>query len=208
MKKYVFILLLLLPAFLKAQVTINTDTVKLNKTIYRDSTSIRKLIDMVFEHKQENFPNALKLAGFCANRGAAIKNMQLQAGAINIIATIHEELGLFQKSLDAHYQALRLFEKINDPHGTAMVLSNMSRVFNSLGKPKDALAYLKRAEDVAVKNKQEKVLPFIYNNYSLTYIQLGQLKTALTYALKGDTLDQKLDLKQNRAINANLVGGI
>jgi two-component system NarL family sensor kinase len=208
MKRTLLYLVLLLPIAGIAQVNINTDTLKLDKSKYKDSVSVRKLIDMVFEHKQENFSNALNLSFYSYNRGVELKNLNLQAGALNVSATIYEELGQYQKSLTYHYDALRLFEKAKDSYGTAMLLSNMSRVFNSLNKPADALKYLKKAEDVATKNKQNRVLPFIYNNYTLTYIQLNQLKTALSYALKGDTLDQKFGLKMNRAINANLVGGI
>jgi hypothetical protein len=49
-----------------------------------------------------------------------------------------------QKALATHYDALKLFEKVGDNYGTAMVLSNLSRVYSALNKNKDAIDYLQK----------------------------------------------------------------
>jgi two-component system NarL family sensor kinase len=208
MKITAVIACLFMPLLVIGQEQINTDTASLNKKNYADSASVRKLIDNVFDHKEENPANALALLAYAYSRATDLKNIKLQAGAINVTASIYADQGQLQKALAGHYDALKLFEKMGDNYGTAMVLSNLSRVYSALNKNKDAIDYLQRAEEIAVKNKLDKVLAYIYSNYSMTYTQLGQLKPALTYALKVDTLDKKLGLKLNQGRNANNTGAI
>ena len=208
MKITAVIACLFMPLMAFSQIKIDTDTAALAKNKYSDSAAVRKLIDNVFDHKEENPANALALLTYAYNRATEQKNMKLQAGAINVTASIYADQGQLQKALAGHYDALKLFEKMGDNYGTAMVLSNLSRVYSALNKNKDAIDYLKRAEEIAVKNKLDKVLAYIYSNYSMTYTQLGQLKPALTYALKVDTLDKKLGLKLNQGRNANNTGAI
>jgi two-component system NarL family sensor kinase len=208
MKFFAAIACLFMPLVTFGQIKIDTDTLSLDRKSFSDSASVRKLIDGVFDHKEENPGNALTLLTYAYNRAVALKNPKLQAGAINVTAAIYTDQGQYQKALATNYDALKLFEKIGDNYGTAMVLSNLSRVYSALNKNKDAMDYLKRAEEIAAKNKLEKVLAYVYSNYSLTYTQLGQLKPALNYSLKVDTLDKKLGLKLNQGRNANNTGAI
>ncbi|OOQ60550.1 tetratricopeptide repeat-containing sensor histidine kinase [Mucilaginibacter pedocola] len=208
MKLIAAIALICLPLTAVCQPKPGADTLALDSRKYAKPEAVKALIDSVFDHKEADPAKSMLLITYAYNRAKELKNLRLQGSALNVSAAIYADEGQFQKALGGHYDALKLFEKAGDHYGTAMVLNNIGRVYNSLGKSKDGLTYLKKAEDMAVANKLDKVLAYVYANYSLAYTQTGELKPALAYALKVDSIDKKLGLKLNRARNANTIGAI
>lgn len=209
--KWIFLSVVILVASdTYSQSFIKHDTLTLHQKDFSDSSSIKKLIDQVFDHKEENLQRAIDLGTYALNRASEIKNKRLQAGALNLMAAAHEDQGQYQLSLKLNYQALKLFELINDTYGTAMVTGNLGRVYMQSGKLKDAVTYLSKAENLSIQTRQNKVLLYVYANLANVYTQLGDFKKALAYALKDDSLNIRshLNIKLVQARNDGNIGAI
>src|SRR5476651_2310972 len=161
------ILMLAIPGY--GQSLIHQDTLTLNKSGFKDSVSIKKMIDDVYAFKEQDPHDAIKLCTYAYNRASDLKNITLQAGALNVIGAAYEDLGNYQSALKQHYLALRLFEKANNAYGMAMVKSNIGRVYMQTGKLKDAITYLSKAEEGAKQTGQDRILLYVYSNLANVY---------------------------------------
>ena len=138
------LLLLSLPAF--SQFRSNGDTTAFNKKNFRDSLSIKKLIDTVYAHKDENPVNLIRFCDYAYNRASEIRNWDLQGNSVNVKGGIFADLGDYKNALNYNYQALRFFEKTKNQYSIPMTINNIGRDYWCSGKLKDALKYLEKAE--------------------------------------------------------------
>ena len=201
-------LLLLLPSMVFSQFNIDVDVTTLTKEQYRDSASVRKLIDSVFQYKQHNLTNASALADFCIEQAREISNLSLEGGALNLKATIYKQKGETQQALSTNLQALKIFEATGNSYSTAMALNNIASIYTSLGKWTEAMRYLTEAEQLAIKHGHEMVLLYVYGNHVTCLTQMQDFPKALGYALKVDSITARNKLDAERANNLNTIGAI
>jgi signal transduction histidine kinase len=86
----------------------------------------------------------------------------------NDMAYTYGQKGELQKDADCLMTALRKYEVIGNQPGMAMVLSNLSSLFNQLGEKEKAINYAKRAIDI-----REKMNDYFY--LSVSCCNLSQL---------------------------------
>lgn len=186
---------------------LGADTTHVLNHQFRDAQSIRKLIDTTFKYKETNLSYSLKWAEFAYNRALQLKNIELQAGALNVEGTIYGAKRQHDKALYAYFKALKLFESIKHIK-RSIVLNNIGLEYNSLNKPKQALSYLSQGEKLSLSTKNQHALALIYSNYMNTYIQLGDLKQALDYGLKSVALVEKYKLPISNSAAYNNIGAL
>src|SRR4051812_18496002 len=104
------------------------DTLLYNKGNYRTPLSVQRLIDTIYEHKEEDPLRSVKQINYALNRASDLKSRELQAKALNVKGGIYEDLGDFQTALKLHYEALRMFEQTKNAYSVAMVTNNIGRV--------------------------------------------------------------------------------
>lgn len=206
MKKSLFLLTALLTQYcIYGQLP---DTASLNRNSFKDSLSIKRLIDTAYEHKERNPFGAIKLSLYAYDRAAELKNENLQAGAINIKADVYSDLEDYEAALRFHYEALRIYEKTGNKYAIAMLLNNIGKVYSDAGKLQDAVTYLDKAEKFSQQFNLNTPLLFTYVNEANTYTRLNQLKKALDYALKADRLNKILNQQKVRVSNNNTIGAL
>lgn len=94
-----------------------------------------------------------------------------------------------QKNADCLMTALRKYEAINDQQGMAMVLSNLSSLFNRLGEKEKAISYAKQAISIREKTNEYLHLSISCCNLSQLYVGIDTAQQAkyqqmcLKYAL-------------------------
>ncbi len=90
----------------------------------------------------------------------------------NDMAYTYGQKGELQKDADCLMTALRKYEVIGNQPGMAMVLSNLSSLFNQLGEKEKAISYAKRAIDI-----REKMNDYFY--LSVSCCNLSQLSIGI-----------------------------
>lgn len=109
----------------------------------------------------------------------------------------------------AHYyeQSLKINEAIQDSVGLGVNYSNLSNVYQALGKPVEALNYFYQAIELSTNQKDSLTLADIYNNLSNLYFHLNETDKALLYLRKSVQLYEQLGAEDLAATYNNLAVG-
>ncbi|MFY8026215.1 MAG: tetratricopeptide repeat-containing sensor histidine kinase [Sediminibacterium sp.] len=191
------------------QYSITIDTTKFVNERYKDSVQIKKHLDYVFENfRGKNENQSLATTTFLLNKAIAIKNTALEASAFNIIGSIYNLTGKFDKSIANFLKAIQLFEITNNMLSLATMYNNIGMVYNNTQQYKLAIEYFNKGLVISNKNHYEKTKALININLTNLYIQNNALDKALFHALKADSLTKKLKMTVEEAVNANLIGAI
>lgn len=191
------------------QFSITTDTTKFDNERYKDSVQIKKHLDYVFENfRGKNENQSLATTTFLLNKAVGIKNTALEASAFNIIGTIYNLTGKFDKAIANFLKAIQLFEITNNMLSMATMYNNIGMIYNNTQQFKLAIEYFNKGLVISNKNHYEKTKALININLTNLYIQNNALDKALFHALKADSLTKKLKMTVEEAVNANLIGAI
>ncbi|MDR0683247.1 MAG: tetratricopeptide repeat protein [Dysgonamonadaceae bacterium] len=95
----------------------------------------------------------------------------------------HEELGMWNRSLNFYFEALNLAEEYNFDPQKAMIYNNMGAIYYTLGELEKAEFYLLKAIDINKKNGAKKELFNNYNNLGGIYIKRKAYNQALETSL-------------------------
>lgn len=191
------------------QYSITIDTTKFVNERYKDSVQIKKHLDYVFENfRGKNENQSLATTTFLLNKAIAIKNTALEASAFNIIGSIYNLTGKFDKSIANFLKAIQLFEITNNMLSLATMYNNIGMVYNNTQQYKLAIEYFNKGLVISNKNHYEKTKALININLSNLYIQNKALDKALFHSLTADSLTKKLKMTVEEAVNANIIGAI
>ena len=121
-------------------------------------------------------------------------NIACEAGTLNNIGSVYDDLGDKKKALAFYNQALPLLQRdVGDRAGEATTLNNIGRVYDDLGDKKKALAFYNQAlplrRDVGDRAGEATTL----NNIGGVYSSLGDKKKALAF------YNQALPLRRDSA---------
>jgi tetratricopeptide (TPR) repeat protein len=118
---------------------------------------------------------------------------------LNLLGTLHDRNGDYQKALPSYLRAISIFEEIGDQQMQTDVYNNIGAMYISRGIPAAALKYLLKALSMAQKNKDDIGMLGAYNNIGLVYD--SQLKTDLALQYYFKALNLQLKNKDNFAIS-------
>lgn len=118
------------------------------------------------------------------------KALQLLPGETAYTALCWNERGFnaslqsdLQKQTEYYLNALRLYEKMNNHSGAAMVYSNLSVLYNDLGQTENAISYAKKAIAIREELKDIRGLSYSYCNISQMYLTINLDESARYSAL-------------------------
>ena len=192
-----------------AQYSITTDTSKFVNERYKDSGQIKNHLDYVFENfRGKNENQSLATTIYLLNKAVSIKNIALEASAFNIMGSIYNLTGKFDKAIANYVKAIQLFEITNNMLSLATMYNNIGMIYNNTQQFKLAMEYFNKGLVISSKNHFEKTKALININLTNLYIQNNALDKALIHALIADSLTKKLKMPVEEAVNANLIGVI
>ena len=110
------------------------------------------------------------------------------------------EMGNYTKALENYHKALDVDTEIGAKQ--AHTLNNIAQVYIELDYYENALKYLLRAKQIALKNKNLTELRDIFNNLSVVYERLGNYKKAYSSYLNFNIYDDSI---KDQAYSAKLI---
>lgn len=113
----------------------------------------------------------------------------------NDIGYTYGAQGQLDKQADWYLKAVRVYEKNKDPGGLAQTVSNLSTLYNQLGKNKEALLYAREAMAIREKIGDINGLSISCNNISQLYLAVDSLDEAIKYQQLGMKYAEKSGVK-------------
>lgn len=110
-----------------------------------------------------------------------IKFLKGEAACMNALGNNYRRIGEFTKGLQAHLDALKIFEKLEDPVGLMTSLHGISVNYEDREEYDQALDYAYKVLPIASRLKNNDELMRIQSNMGKIYERLGRLDSALHY---------------------------
>ncbi|MTI20290.1 sensor histidine kinase, partial [Fulvivirga sp. RKSG066] len=98
---------------------------------------------------------------------------------LNNLALVHSYFGNYDKSLDYHFQSLKLREQENDKKGISVAFNNIGLVYYQIKDNEKALSYFKQALDILRSEGISEDIGSCLNNIGLAYTALDRHQEAL-----------------------------
>jgi len=130
------------------------------------------------------------------------------AGAYINLGNSYMQLKNFEAAADYHYQALKIFEEIDNEFGKAFCYNNLGIIYKELKQNKESLKYAELSLKLKQKLKDEQGIAGTYLLMSENYQMMKNYKSALEYVGKSIALNKKLKLRYELANNYQLQGRI
>jgi signal transduction histidine kinase len=112
------------------------------------------------------------------------------------IAVAYHMQNHYEKAIYYYYRALLSAERMSAPSGMDYTYSNMAGIFNLFGQSELALSYLKKAEQIALKENHMNILESALVNRGVIYITQEKWDTAMKHFEKTLYLARKYQLSR------------
>ena len=154
----------------KSELSLKTDTLKLNRKNYLEPNKIKSSLDFIYGNFRSEIGNSINICSFLYNRGKEINNKSLMASALNIKAGIYALKNDFSSATKLYIEAAELFEKVNESYSTAMMYNNIGMMYNNTNNKKTALEYFQKGLQLSETKKLDKPKALIHINLANLYI--------------------------------------
>jgi PAS domain S-box-containing protein len=132
-------------------------------------------------------------------------NEKYKAILLNEEAVCYCKLNIYENSLMLHFEALKIFEKLNDSMGIAFTYANIGNVYYGINEIEDALTYHYKSLAIKEYLKDESQIAYSYNAIGMVLIKLNDQNQAIKYFNNAIILRQK----RNEIIEeANIYGNM
>jgi tetratricopeptide (TPR) repeat protein len=101
------------------------------------------------------------------------------ASALQNLAGIQEQLGLYSQAVDYGLQALKAYNDLDDQNGAMIALYTIGRIQDSMGFPTKAQVHLREALKAAKEMQNFSIQPYIYNNLAYVLFEQNQYLEAV-----------------------------
>ncbi len=117
------------------------------------------------------------------------------------IGTVHQELGNYEKSMEAYEYILRVYEENENWHAVVRTMNGIGIIYKRIAKYQEAIASYKKAIAINKMYKLNRNLTYVLHNLGNAYLELNDYKNSHKY------LEESLKLcyrdKNNYGIAAN-----
>lgn len=148
--------------------------------------------------------SVIKEAIFCSRE---LDDSFLESELLMLEAKLHRFLGAYDRSFELMYKAQAVFMVMEYRPGMVCTDLELARTLQQLGRFEEAKSYL---ESALSRNKDEEVSPYtvdIYNGLAYTYIRLGNLNYAKSYATKALNKANSLGMLKGK-VRSNIILGL
>lgn len=132
-------------------------------------------------------------------------NELFKARIMNEEAVCYRKLHIYEKSLMLHFEALKIFEKLNDSMGIAFTYADIGNVYFSNNEFEEALNYQYKSLTIKEYLKDESQIAYSYNAIGMALIKLNDLDKALYFFSKAIEIRKK---KNESFELANIYGNL
>ncbi|WP_445302026.1 tetratricopeptide repeat protein [Microcoleus sp. K1-B6] len=147
------------------------------------------------------FEEALKLYREAGDRGG-------EAGTLNNIGRVYDDLGEKQKALEYLGQSLPLRRAVGDRSGEATTLNNIGLVYSGLGEKQKALEYYSQSLPLSRATGNRSGEATTLNNIGKVYDDLGEKQKALEYLGQSLLLFRAVGNRRDEAAALNNIGSV
>tara|TARA_B100000809_G_C15139882_1_gene532630 strand:- start:1094 stop:3115 length:2022 start_codon:yes stop_codon:yes gene_type:complete len=132
-----------------------------------------------------------------------------KAGSLNNLGLYYEyQEGNTSKALEFYLKALKLFEKLEDKNGEAMLLNRIGSVYTEQDDKEKGLEYYKKSLVIYHDLNEGKEISNPLNNLGLYYQEVGDYPQALEYFKKSLKIDEINQNMQGIAISLSNIGRV
>jgi len=146
------------------------------------------------------YEDALTAARKANNRDLIATNL------FNTGAIYHRTFNQYEKALSLFEESLRLFRALNDRKSGAIVLFNMGKSLNSLGRYDRALSVLNESLRINRELKDQQGMAGSLNVIGNVYANLGQYDKPLAYYQEALQINRRLNNFQEIAVGLRNIG--
>ncbi len=146
------------------------------------------------------YEDALAAARKANNRDLIATNL------FNTGAIYHRTFNQYEKALSLFEESLRIFRGLNDRKSTAIVLFNMGKALNSLGRYDRALSVLNESLKTNRELNDQQGIAGSLNVIGNLYANLGQYDKPLSYYQEALRINRRLNNYQEIAVSLRNIG--
>lgn len=201
-----FLLAFFLPAVLIAQDKERLRrSVELLKTAKEDTNKVKLLNNIAWDTSYENLSVGLV---YCNQSLALAEKLGFDNGAMsswNIAGTIYDDMGEYDKAIDAHHKSLAYSEKNGKLNSQGTSWMNLGSVYKTLGQTQKSYECMLRAIPLYVETNYSKGLSACYNNLGSVYLEMDSVEQAIATFNKGMEYAQQT---KSPSFIAHNIGGL
>jgi CHAT domain-containing protein/Tfp pilus assembly protein PilF len=146
------------------------------------------------------YEDALSAARKANNRDLIATNL------FNTGAIYHRTFNQYEKALSLFEESLRLFRQLNDRKSAAIVLFNMGKSLNSLGRYDRSLSVLNESLRINRELNDQQGIAGSLNVIGNVYAGLGQYDKPLSYYQEALRINRRLNNFQETAVSLRNIG--
>jgi len=117
-------------------------------TEVRGQRSVDVVNDLAASYRDSEPHRAIELAGEAADLARKAGDRAAEARALQTRGVALDKLDMLEDALESYFQALRLYEELDDQRGPAGLFNNIGVVYQKLGQYDRALEYLERSRSI------------------------------------------------------------
>ncbi len=213
MKRFVLLLLLLIPGFLYSQDKLVLDSlnVQLDHAI-EDSSKVKVLWDLSTYQVKYDLPASLEFAMSAMEMSKESKEPLLIANSYSHLMKIFFQMGNFNEALKNGLEALKLYEELGKKKDLFKVYQNLGIVFDQMKEYDKALDYYFKAlsiyNNITSENKPDLrgKMSTVYNCIGAVYQVKKDYDTALQYYTKALGISKEFKQDANLGMIYNNLG--
>lgn len=128
-----------------------------------------------------------------------INYLRGKAMCCNGIGATYNDMGEYDKALDAHIEGLGYCQQLGDPRRTGVCYMNTSLVYSSMGDTTNARINLEKAVRIFEEANYETGLSVVYINLGSMYMRNHQIEEGKAVFLKSQRLASKMEMSSIEA---------
>lgn len=178
--------------------------VKLSLKLYYQSLSILEVLDekegiaacnnniALIQKEQNNIDNALKMYNASLSIYRELGKQREIALTIKNRADIYDSQGELKKALDSYNEAKVIFEELNDKQGIVEIKRCVAKLYIKENKIKKSITLINDVILLAKESNDVKNLSLSYIDLGNVYYNIGELRKAEEFGLKGLEFSKKV----------------
>jgi serine phosphatase RsbU (regulator of sigma subunit)/Tfp pilus assembly protein PilF len=178
-------ILFLAAAFLLSLHSFSQDKVKLRANMQKlpsaidDTNKVILLNSIAWDTSYENIPAGLKYSQEALALSEKLNYDQGRMVSWNIIGTIYDDQGEYEKAIDAHHKSLAISERTGKRYSQATSWMNIGNLHRTMGQTLECYQCLMRAITIYNEINSDKGRSGAYINLGSVYIDMDSLDQAI-----------------------------
>ncbi|MBL4658041.1 MAG: tetratricopeptide repeat protein [Flavobacteriales bacterium] len=132
-----------------------------------------------------SYSAAMNYASLALELSVEIHDQQGEAESLRRKAQLYNFIGDFEKGITSLLEALKIYEKVKNKNGIALVYTDIGTVYNLKSQSERSAEYFEKALAIRIELDDRNGIASSYGNLGSTNRKLGNLDESLRYFNKG-----------------------